>query len=109
MAQKISLVDDIDGTPITAGNGGNIQFSVNGSTYSIDLSGENIARLNDALAPFVSNARKVTAAGTKARRVQGPRNSDVAAIREWARENGVEVSERGRISASVREAYEARH
>jgi Lsr2 len=32
---------------------------------------------------------------------------DTRAIREWARENGHKVSDRGRISRSIMEAYKA--
>ena len=75
---------------------------------------------SDAFAPYVGAARKagggarLGAAGARAqRRRRRPRSSggsdreEVQRIREWARENGHKVSERGRLSSSVLEAYRA--
>ena len=83
--------------------------------YQIDLSDENAAKLRDALAPYVGAARKAggRARGRVARQTvvaDKPARSSrdqTAAIREWARENGHQVSVRGRISKSVMDAYQA--
>ncbi len=107
MAQKITLIDDIDGTYIAEGEGGTFVYSVGGVTYAIDLTAEHTAQFESVLAPYIAKSRKVpTAASTGHRRAKDS-SSDVAAIRQWARENGVPVSERGRIAATVRAAYEA--
>ena len=83
--------------------------------YQIDLSDENAAKLRDALAPYIGAARKAGGRG----RGRAPRQTAVAdkparsnrdetaAIRDWARENGHQVSDRGRISKSVMDAYQA--
>ena len=113
MAQQttVRFVDDLDGSDAS----GTFDFSLDGRNYQIDLSDENVAKLRDALAPYVGAARK---AGGRARGraprqtavAQKPARStreETAAIRQWARENGHQVSERGRIPKSVLEAYRA--
>lgn len=117
MAQKVDVkyVDDLDGSAAS----GTVSFSLDGRSYEIDLSDGNAARLRDSLASFVAASRR---SGTSARRgrVQrataevpaAPARADrevTAAIRTWARENGHEVSERGRIPKAVVEAYQAAH
>jgi len=111
MAQKVNivLVDDLDGSEASE----SVSFGLDGTSYEIDLNDENAARLRDALAEFVGHARKV---GSASRRGGGRRSGGSAAggpsakeIREWARSNGYDVPERGRVSAEVREAYDAAH
>ncbi|MDF2966532.1 MAG: Lsr2 family protein [Nocardioidaceae bacterium] len=110
MAQKVQvlLVDDVDGG--TADE--SVQFGLDGSAYEIDLSAENAAAFRDALAPYVAAARRVGARGSARRRGRSRSSSDAGSareIREWARENGYRVSERGRVPADVMEAYRAAH
>ena len=113
MAQKVQvvLIDDIDGGDADE----TVTFALDGVTYEIDLNTDNAAKLRDAFALWVGNARRVSGRAPSTRgasRSSGRRSSggeDTAAIREWAKENGHEVSERGRISAAVREAYAAAH
>lgn len=109
MAQKtqVILVDDVDGSEATQ----TITFALDGVSYEIDLNDEHAAALRESLEEWTSKARR-----TAGRRSSGRRRSAGAAssgetqrIREWAREHGLEVSDRGRISAEVREAYEAAH
>jgi Lsr2 len=105
MAQKVTveLEDDLDGGPADE----TVRFGVDGWDYEIDLSKKNAAALRRKLAPFVENARK---AGRAARRRPGrtassrERSGD---IRAWAKDQGIAVSERGRIPAGVVEQYEA--
>ena len=111
----VILVDDLDGSEATE----QVEFGVDGRSYEIDLSEDNAARLRDSLASFVAAGRR---SGTSARRGRGqrataeapaaPARADreaTAAIRTWARENGHEVSERGRIPKAVVEAYQSAH
>ncbi|MGM1016944.1 MAG: histone-like nucleoid-structuring protein Lsr2 [Actinomycetota bacterium] len=115
MARRIvhHLVDDIDGTVLADGEGESIHFSLNGTAYEIDLTEENAAALRAAFQPFIDAGRRssVASAARSAapRRRSSARTSDTAAIREWAKENGHAVSERGRISAPIVEAYRAAH
>lgn len=116
MAQKVQvlLVDDIDGGTAEE----TVTFSLDGVAYEIDLTAENAAQLRESFSRWVGHARKTGSGsrggGRQSRGASQPRRSasssgDATAIREWARQNGHEVSERGRISAEVRKAYEAAH
>jgi hypothetical protein len=112
MAQvtETRLVDDLDG-----GNADeSVNFTVDNNRYQMDLSEKNAARLREVLAPFIAAARRAggstttrTRRSTIAARPAGA-GADTAAIREWASANGFSVSTRGRIAASVREAYQNR-
>lgn len=99
--------DDLDGSVIEEGEGKQITFSVEGRAYEIDLSDKNADKFYKALTPYVDAARSVKS-GTSARGGQSARTKsdlDLSAIREWARANGHTVSERGRVPATVVEAY----
>ena len=107
MAQRVNvvLVDDIDGNDASE----TVSFALDGVDYEIDLSDEHAAQLREALALYIGHGRR-----TGGRRRSGRRSSaapeggpSAADIRAWARENGYEVPERGRVSAEVREAYAA--
>lgn len=103
MAQKVSivLVDDIDGTDAEE----TVSFALDGRDYEIDLNSKNAAKLRDALAPFVGHARR---AGSR-KRGRGAGGPSPADIRSWARDNGFEVPDRGRVSQQVKDAYLAAH
>ncbi|WP_380169152.1 Lsr2 family protein [Jannaschia sp. R86511] len=108
MAQQVNvvLVDDLDGTPADE----TVTFGLDGITYEIDLTVDNAAKLRDSLAEWVGHGRRVGGARRKGSRSVTKRSSvgsDNATIREWARANGHEVSERGRIKAEVIEAFNA--
>ena len=104
---QVSLVDDIDGSVASS----TVGFSLDGKTYELDLSDKNAGKLRNALAPFVASARR---AGGRGRSAGGPKMTQrpatdrerTTAIREWARAQGHKVADRGRIPASVVEAYE---
>lgn len=109
MVQKyvVELLDDIDGTEATD----TITFALDGVSYAIDLSEANAEKLRDALRPYVSAARKADAGArtSKPRAAKSGAKQDLSVVREWANANGHQVSARGRIPASVTEAYEAAH
>jgi hypothetical protein len=100
------MTDDLDGSPAAE----TVMFGFDGVTYEIDLSERNRARLHRDLAPYVAAGRQVTHSRRRggAGRQTAPR-TDRAAVRAWARDNGMKVSERGRISAEVIHQYEAVH
>jgi hypothetical protein len=105
MAQKITvaLEDDLDGGPADE----TVRFGLGGAEYEIDLSKKNATAFRRQLAPFVGHARK---AGRGPRRRPGRTASNrerSADVRAWAKDQGITVSDRGRISASVAEQYEA--
>src|SRR4051794_3527768 len=103
MAQKVQIVleDDIDGGEAVE----TITFGLDGASYEIDLNEANAARLRETLAPFVGHGRRLP--GGRRTRKASSGDTSAKAIREWARENGYEVPDRGRVSADVRAAFEA--
>ena len=105
MAQKITvaLEDDLDGGPADE----TVRFGLGGAEYEIDLSTKNATAFRRQLAPFIEHARK---AGRGQRRRPGRTASSrdrSGGIRAWAKGQGIAVSDRGRIPASVVEQYEA--
>jgi len=113
MARRIvhQLVDDIDGTLLEVGEGETIHFSLNGIAYEIDLTNAHADELREALDPYIKAGRRASAGNARsaAPRRRSARNSEVGEIREWAKAQGLKVSERGRISADVMDAYRAAH
>ena len=111
MARKIvhQLVDDLDGTVLEIGEGETLTFSLDGVAYEIDLTDANAAKLRDSLAPYVSAGRRISASqsASSGRKRRRSGQQDYAAVRAWAKDNGYAVSERGRVPASVLEAYNA--
>lgn len=114
MAQKtvITYTDDLTGEESDEISTHTIL--IDGAGVEIDLSTENHDRLLEILHPYLSaeSARRVrggvsTASAKGKRRAAGLTDSgDTAKIRAWAKENGFEVNDRGRVPASVKEAYE---
>ncbi|MDA3629289.1 Lsr2 family protein [Saccharopolyspora oryzae] len=111
MAQKVTvqLVDDVDGTQAET----TVEFALDGVSYAIDLSADNAAKLRDSLASFVANARKTggrkRTAAKPGKASSTPSTADRErnqAIREWARNQGMQVSDRGRIPAEIVEAFD---
>lgn len=106
---KVIRIDDLDGTQLDEGQGETVRFSLDGTAYELDLSDANAAAMREAFDRYTQAARKVGSAN-RAARVTGRRSSsdvDPRAVRAWASSNGVEVSARGRIPASVIDAYKA--
>lgn len=93
-----------------------VTFGLDGQAYEVDACEEHREQLQDAFAPYVGAARKAGGSGATPRRASrtasrpasgGSDRDEVQRIREWAREHGHKVSERGRLSSSVLEAYRA--
>jgi hypothetical protein len=116
MAQKVlvQLVDDLDGS--TSDDISTVSFGLDGVTYEIDLNAANAESLRESLADFVASAQRI---GGRVKRgglpsaVAGSGTSrskeQTQAIRAWAKKNGHDVSDRGRIPTAVVEAFEAAH
>jgi hypothetical protein len=128
VAQKtiVTLIDDLTGEE--AEDISTVEFALEGVTYEIDLADDNAAKLRDNLARYVAAARKTSArrpsardAGRSAGRGAGNGNGSggvarsgynrdtLRAIREWAKQNGHSVNERGRLPLTVLNAWEANH
>lgn len=104
MAQQIrvELVDDLDGSEAHE----TVSFALDGTAYEIDLSKENAETFRVSMDLYVSNARRVS--GKSRRKASASRVSN-RAVRQWAREQGIEVSARGVVPASLVAKYEAAH
>ena len=115
LAQRIvtQLISDLSGEEIPDGHGETIEFAYRGIAYSIDLTAKEVATFDRAVAPQLEHATVVagtrkSAAGRGKQAASRPR-ADLRSIRVWARENGYEVSDRGRVRAEVQQAYDAAH
>jgi hypothetical protein len=105
MAQRVQVIleDDYDGGTAEE----TVTFALDGAEYEIDLSADNAAELRNALAPWVSHARKT--GGRRKRGAKPASDSSTSEIRAWAQAHGHDVSSRGRVASEVREAYERAH
>jgi len=105
MAQKVTvaLEDDLDGGPAVE----TVRFGLDGMDYEIDLNAKNARAFRKQLQPYLDHARKPGRGPARraARTAAGRQRS--GAVRAWAREHGIAVSERGRIPVSVVEQYQA--
>ena len=111
MAQRVQvlLVDDIDGGEASE----TVSFALDGNNYEIDLSGKNASEMRDSFAKYVGAARKIgrssSSSGRSGRRSGGTSTAmdldQAAAIRSWAKKQGLKVSDRGRIPATIIEQY----
>lgn len=112
MARRIEtlLIDDIDGTEATE----TFVFSYDGKAWEIDLNAENAANIRADLDKWQQHARRAssaprTAVGSAKKRSASRSPEQLNAIRSWARENGYEVSDRGRLAKNVEDAYKQAH
>lgn len=110
MAQKVLtiLVSDITGKEIAEGDGETVAFTLDGQSYELDLTNKEADKFRGLFQDYIAVARKSGGRRTarSASKSSGSKE-DLAAIREWAKANGHEVSERGRIAQSVKDAYYA--
>ena len=109
MAQEVlvTLTDDLDGSNADE----TIMFALDGATYEIDLNAKNAAALRKALDKYVAAARSANRSPgarrsrtTTRRSARGP-DTDPKAVRAWAHEHGIEISNRGRIPADILDQY----
>ena len=108
MAQEhyVRLVDDLTGGEAAE----TVLFALDGARYEIDLSVENANKLRETLSVYIANGRRAPARGDGTpRRVSRADREQTAAIRAWARANGFEISDKGRIPTTVIDAYHANH
>jgi hypothetical protein len=110
MVQRVitERFDDLDGSPAVE----TVRFGYAGRSYEIDLNEEHATALDELLVPYIEAARRVdTGRRQRGRQPVSERRSpeELRAIRRWAREQGLRVSDRGRIAADISEKYEAAH
>ena len=113
MAQKVQvqLIDDIDGSPADE----TVTFALDGISYEIDLTEDNAKTLRSALGEYIEKGRKASGGGSKRSAGNSKTNTartkreDTQQIRQWAKDNGHNPSSRGRITASIIDAYNEAH
>jgi hypothetical protein len=102
VAQKVQtlFIDDLDGSAAE----GTVRFGLGGTEYEIDLNAEHAQQLRDALAAYVRARRRVS--GGSRRPARGGRRGSASGpnttgVREWAKAQGIEVKDRGRVPAEL--------
>ncbi|MBA2625475.1 MAG: Lsr2 family protein [Acidimicrobiia bacterium] len=116
MAQKVQvlLTCDLDEEEVEAAE--TVTFGFDGSSYAIELCNAHLDEFNEWMQGYIGAARRADGprrrarsggSATRGRTGSGGDVTEVGTIREWARSNGFKVSDRGRIAADVREAFEA--
>jgi hypothetical protein len=111
VAQKVSVTFacDYDSKEIPDGAHLTRAFSLDGRDYEIDLCEKHSEKFDEAVKRFAGRARKVTGRVPRPKRRTAAHRQHSAAVRAWAKENGKDVSDRGRIPAQVIADYEATH
>lgn len=111
MAQKISVTFacDYDSREIPEGEHMTRSFSLDGRDYEIDLCEKHSQKFDEVIGKFAEKARKVTGRGAKPKRRTTAHRQRSAEIRTWAKQSGMDVSDRGRIPAGVIAKYDANH
>ena len=104
MAQKIQtlFIDDLDGSEAE----GTVRFGLDGTEYEIDLSAAHSDELRQALGQYLAHARRTSGRAKNAARTRRGGAVDSAKVRDWAKEQGIEVKDRGRVPAGVVEQYQ---
>jgi nucleoid-associated protein Lsr2 len=111
VAQKIQtlFIDDIDGGAAE----GTVRFALDGTEYEIDLNSKHTDELRSALGKYVSHARKIGGGARRGGRSAGRGGRGIGStlntteIRNWARAQGIEIKDRGRVPAEVVAKYQA--
>jgi hypothetical protein len=101
------IKDDLTGDVVDQKDAESIEFAVNGKSYTIDLGKKNAAEFHKSVDKYIAVATKV--GGVRTRKPARGSKEDLAAIRGWGKENGFKVSERGRVSTELKDAYSKAH
>ncbi|MFJ8388850.1 Lsr2 family protein [Streptomyces sp. NPDC094438] len=109
MAQKIVTIYTDDLTGEETQEAATHSLILDGVAYEIDLGPDSYDRLLEAVAPFTQAGRRVSGRTRKGAPRPAGAGKDTAAIRAWAKEQGYQVNDRGRVPADVRAAYEKQH
>lgn len=111
MAQKVSVTFacDYDDKAIAEGQHRARRFSLDGREYEIDLCVKHSQKFDEAVRKYADHARRASARPGRTKRRTTAHRQHSAAIRTWAKQSGIAVSDRGRIPADVVTRYEAKH
>lgn len=107
MAQRVEvlLIDDIDDTEADE----TVTFALDGVRYEIDLNSSHSAELREQLKPWTNAARRAGGRKSSKTKTNSLSPNERTAIRAWARSQGHTIGDKGRIAASIQEAYVAAH
>jgi hypothetical protein len=107
MASKtiVEVIDDLDGSKAEE----TVRFALDGTEYEIDLSGAHSKKLRDALQPYLKAGRRIGGKRSGRSSSAATDGKQSKAIRDWAKQHGMQVSDRGRVSAEVQKAYNKAH
>jgi Lsr2 len=105
VAQKVTiiLIDDLDGGEADV----TVRFGLEGADYEIDLSAGHASELRDALAPFVASGRRSPGRPSRAGTRAGTGKVNPAEVRDWAKAQGMDVNDRGRVPAELMVKFRA--
>lgn len=104
----VKYVDDLDGKPL--GDPVTVRFGVDGKQFEFDTSATHAKQFQKVVDRYIAVARRGGPAGVRHLTSAGARSKEqTQAIRDWARKNGHEVSDRGRIPTTIVEAFDAAH
>ena len=108
MAQKVQtiFIDDLDGSQAD----GTVHFGLDGTEYEIDRNAEHAQQLRDALARYVSVARRISGSARRPSRSRSkaqPSGLNTTEVREWAKAQGIDVKDRGRVPAELVAKFQA--
>jgi hypothetical protein len=106
MAQRTQVVftDDVDGSEAA----GTTTFGLQGVAYEVDLSKKNADKLAKALEPYIAAARKAsTGTARRSARSSRPSGPAPADVRAWAKSEGIEVKDKGRVPAELIVKFQA--
>ncbi len=108
MAQKVQtlLIDDLDGSAAE----GTVRFGLGGTEYEIDLNAEHAQQLRNVLAAYIRAGRRVGGGSRRLARSERRGSAselNTTEVREWAKAQGIEVKDRGRVPAEVVAKFKA--
>ena len=111
VAQRVitQLVSDLSGQEIAEGDGETVNFALDGKDYELDLTNKEADKLRGTLQNYIAAGLRAGDTSRGARRTtataRASNKEELAAIRSWARKNGYEVADRGRIQQAITDAY----
>ena len=103
--QTVTYVSDLSGSEITDNDAPTLTFGWDGTEYEIDLTAKEAEKFYSVMEKYLSVATKV--GGKRRGKAKTSTGPSAAELREWAQSNGIDVPDRGRIPAAVRDAFNA--
>ncbi|WP_099298264.1 Lsr2 family protein [Corynebacterium dentalis] len=101
--------DDFDNSPLEDNEVNVVEFSVNGVDYVMELSEKNLQKFQSAVDPYIAVARRATRSSSNRKSSSNSSSNRNKRIREWALENNLDVSKRGRIASDIIEKFNQAH